>query len=433
MTTEPLSHPGLHEPAPPTVVKRSNNHYVPRPNEGVWPGLATPPDTPARARIAEALFRHAVRNVPVRVVFPGGERIGAGGPGSPVMRIVRPAAFFHRLGAGSKIGLGESYMVGDWTSTDLADLLTPFAAKLSTLIPPALQRIGRRFAEARQPSEEVNTLEGSRENIHRHYDLSNDLFATFLDETMSYSSAWFAEDGDDLVHAQHRKIDGILDMAGVRSGAHILEIGTGWGGLAVQAARRGARVTTLTISAEQARLAEERIAAAGVADRVQVLLRDYREAQGSYDAVVSVEMVEAVGEQYWPTFFASLDRLLRPGGRVGLQAITMPHDRMVVSKNDYTWISKYIFPGGLIPSVEAIEQNLADHTGLRIAERRSLGPDYARTLAHWRETFLARWQDVAALGFDETFRRMWEFYLAYCEAGFRVGYLDVFQLSLSRR
>jgi cyclopropane-fatty-acyl-phospholipid synthase len=350
-----------------------------------------------------------------------------------VMRIVRPAAFFHRLGAGSKIGLGESYMVGDWTSTDLADLLTPFAAKLSTLIPPALQRIGRRFAEARQPSEEVNTVEGSRENIHRHYDLSNDLFATFLDETMSYSSAWFAEDGDDLVHAQHRKIDGILDMAGVRSGAHILEIGTGWGGLAVQAARRGARVTTLTISAEQARLAEERIAAAGVADRVQVLLRDYREAQGSYDAVVSVEMVEAVGEQYWPTFFASLDRLLRPGGRVGLQAITMPHDRMVVSKNDYTWISKYIFPGGLIPSVEAIEQNLADHTGLRIAERRSLGPDYARTLAHWRETFLARWQDVAALGFDETFRRMWEFYLAYCEAGFRVGYLDVFQLSLSRR
>jgi cyclopropane-fatty-acyl-phospholipid synthase len=433
MTTEPLSHPGLHEPTPPTVVKRSNNHYVPRPNEGVWPGLATPPDTPARARIAEALFRRAVRDVPVRVVFPGGERIGAGGPGSPVMRIVRPAAFFHRLGAGSKIGFGESYMVGDWTSTDLADLLTPFAAKLSTLIPPALQRIGRRFAEARQPSEEVNTVEGSRENIHRHYDLSNDLFATFLDETMSYSSAWFAEDGDDLVHAQHRKIDGILDMAGVRSGAHILEIGTGWGGLAVQAARRGARVTTLTISAEQARLAEERIAAAGVADRVQVLLRDYREAQGSYDAVVSVEMVEAVGEQYWPTFFASLDRLLRPGGRVGLQAITMPHDRMVVSKNDYTWISKYIFPGGLIPSVEAIEQNLADHTGLRIAERRSLGPDYARTLAHWRETFLARWQDVAALGFDETFRRMWEFYLAYCEAGFRVGYLDVFQLSLSRR
>ncbi|QNG55971.1 class I SAM-dependent methyltransferase [Pseudonocardia petroleophila] len=406
---------------------------MPRPNEGVWPGLATPPRAPGKARIAEALFRRAVKPLPVRVVFPGGERIGAGGPDSPVMRIVRPEAFFHRLGANSKIGFGEAYMVGDWTTTDLADLLTPFAAKLSTLIPPTLQRIGRRFAEARQPSEEVNTVEGSRENIQRHYDLSNDLFATFLDETMSYSAGWFADGSDDLVHAQERKIDGILDMAGVGPDSHVLEIGTGWGGLATRAAQRGARVTTLTISAEQAKLAEERLTKAGVADRVQVLLRDYREAQGSYDAVVSVEMIEAVGVAYWPTYFAALDRLLKPGGKVGLQAITMPHDRLVVSQNDYTWISKYIFPGGVIPSVDAIEQNLRDHTGLRIAERRSLGPDYARTLAHWRETFLARWETVAGLGFDETFRRMWEFYLAYCEAGFRVGYLDVYQLSLQHR
>ncbi len=419
------------EPAP--VVRRSNRHLVPRPNEGVWPGLATPPFSPGRARIAEALFRRAVRNQPVRVVFPGGERIGAGGADSPVMRLVRPAAFFHRLGAGSKIGFGESYMVGDWTSTDLADLLTPFAATLSTLIPPVLQRIGRRFAEARQPREEVNTVEGSRENIGRHYDLSNDLFATFLDETMSYSSARFAGESEDLATAQRRKIDGILDLAGVGPDQHILEIGTGWGSLATQAAQRGARVTTLTISAEQARLAEQRHAAAGVSDRVQVLLRDYREAQGSYDAVVSVEMIEAVGVEYWPTYFATLDRLLKPGGRVGLQAITMPHDRMLVSQNDYTWISKYIFPGGVIPSVEAIEQNLRDHTGLRIAERRSLGPDYVRTLAQWRENFMSRWETVAALGFDETFRRMWEFYLAYCEAGFRVGYLDVHQLSLQHR
>jgi len=166
---------------------------------------------------------------------------------------------------------------------------------------------------------------------------------------------------------------------------------------------------------------------------VQVLLRDYREAQGSYDAVVSVEMIEAVGEAYWPTYFSTLERLLRPGGRVGLQSITMPHDRMMAARGDYTWIHKYVFPGGIIPSVEAIERNLADHTDLRIVERRSLGPDYARTLAQWRENFLEHWQAVAALGFDETFRRMWEFYLAYCEAGFRVGYLDVYQLSLQHR
>ncbi len=415
------------------VRSRTSTRAVPRPNEGEWPGLATPPAAPAKARIAEALFRRAVRTLPVRVVFPGGERIGTGGPDSPVMRIERPDAFFSRMGADSKIGFGEAYMVGDWTTTDLPGLLTPFASKLSTLIPPVLQRMARRYVEARQPREEVNTLEGSRENIHRHYDLSNDLFALFLDETMSYSAGWFADDSDDLVLAQERKIDGILDMAGVQDGSHVLEIGTGWGGLATRAAQRGARVTTLTISQEQKDLAEQRLAEAGVADRVQVLLRDYREAQGQYDAVVSVEMIEAVGEKYWPTYFSALDRLLKPGGRVGLQAITMPHDRLVVSKSDYTWIHKYVFPGGLIPSVESIENNLAHDTSLHIAERRSLGFDYARTLGHWRRRFLDRWDEVEGFGFDETFRRMWEFYLGYCEAGFRVGYLDVFQLSLQRR
>ena len=426
MSTEPMQRPAA---AP----KRSGRHQVPRPNEGEWPGLATAPSSPVRARIAEALFRGAVRSLPVRVVFPDGRTLGAGGADAPVMRIERPAAFFRRLGSNSKIGFGESYMVGDWTADDLPELLTPFAATLSTLIPPLLQRIGRRIAEARQPREEENSVEGSRENIHRHYDLSNELFATFLDETMSYSSAWFEAPDEPLIDAQRRKIDGVLDMARVRSGQHILEIGTGWGALAIQAAQRGARVTTLTISAEQAHLAEQRIAAAGMADRVQVLLRDYREAQGQYDAVVSVEMVEAVGERYWSTYFAALDRLLRPGGRVGLQSITMPDSRMRATRGDYTWIHKYVFPGGIIPSVESIEANLAQDTTLRAVERRSLGPDYARTLAHWRRTFLDRWEEVATLGFDETFRRMWEFYLGYCEAGFRVGYLDVHQFSLARR
>jgi cyclopropane-fatty-acyl-phospholipid synthase len=420
-------------PATPARPRRTSGRTVPRPNEGVWPGLATPPLAPVKGRAAEILFRNAVRSLPVRVVFPGGERIGAGGPDSPVMRIERPRAFFARLGHDSKIGFGEAYMVGDWTTTDLPGLLTPFAAKLSTLIPKPLQAMARRYVEARQPREEANTLEGSRENIHRHYDLSNELFALFLDDTMSYSAGWFADGSDDLVLAQERKIDGILDMAGVRDGTHVLEIGTGWGGLATRAAQRGARVTTLTISQEQKTLAEERLAKAGVADRVQVLLRDYREAQGQYDAVVSVEMIEAVGEKYWATYFGALERLLRPGGRVGLQAITMPHDRMVVSKGDYTWIHKYVFPGGIIPSVESIENNLARDTSLHIAERRSLGYDYARTLGHWRRRFLDRWDEVSGLGFDETFRRMWEFYLGYCEAGFRVGYLDVFQLSLQRR
>jgi cyclopropane-fatty-acyl-phospholipid synthase len=429
VTAEPMI-PRAAAPPRPAPTRRPD---VPHPDLGQWPGLATPPHAPAKARIAESLFRHAVHGLPVRVVLPGGERLGAGDRSSPVMRIERPEAFFSRLGASSKIGFGEAYMAGDWTSTQPADLLTPFAARLSTLIPPTLQRLFRRVAEARRPAEEANTLEGSRTNIRRHYDLSNELFATFLDETMTYSAAWFGDGSDDLAAAQRRKIDGVLDMAGVRAGMHVLEIGTGWGELASRAAQRGARVTSLTLSAEQASLADRRLAAAGVADRVQVLLRDYREAQGSYDAVVSVEMIEAVGMAYWPTYFAALDRLLRPGGRVGLQSITMPHDRMLAARNDLSWIGKYIFPGGLIPSVGAIEENVREHTGLRIVERRSLGPDYARTLAHWRQNFLDRWDEVAALGFDETFRRMWEFYLAYCEAGFRVGYLDVHQFSMVAR
>ncbi|CAN5864929.1 cyclopropane-fatty-acyl-phospholipid synthase family protein [soil metagenome] len=406
---------------------------VPRPNQGHWPGLAVPTRNRAKARIARGLFHSAVRTLPVRVVYPDGRMLGAGTKQDPVMRVVRPGDFFDRLGSDAKIGFGESYMVGDWTTgpgTDLADLLAPFAARMSRLIHPTLQRF-RNAVERTQPAEEENTVDQARDNIARHYDLSNDLFARFLDQTMTYSSAWF-EDADTLHDAQLRKIDGILDFARVRAGSQLLEIGTGWGALALRAAQRGAQVVSLTLSAEQKALAEQRIAAAGCADRVRVVLQDYREAVGQYDAVVSVEMIEAVGMDYWPTYFQTLDRLLAPGGRVGLQSITMPHDRLLATRNSYSWMHKYIFPGGMIPSVRAIEDNLDAHTSLEIVERRDLGPHYAETLRQWRSRFLERWPEVASLGFDETFRRMWEFYLGYCEAGFRVRYLGVSQLSLAR-
>ncbi|WP_285504606.1 cyclopropane-fatty-acyl-phospholipid synthase family protein [Actinokineospora sp. NBRC 105648] len=393
--------------------------------------MSTPPRNAARARIARALFANAVRTLPVRVVLPGGRRLGVGGPTSPVMRIHRPEAFFHRLGVDAKIGFGEAYMVGDWSTNSLAELLTEFSARMSTLIPPRLQAF-RRWVDRRQPSTEENTLSGSRQNIQRHYDLSNELFALFLDETMTYSSAIFEPGVTDLRTAQLHKIDSVLDHARVGPESHVLEIGTGWGALAIQAAKRGARVTSLTISAEQKALAEQRIAAEGLADRVQVLLRDYREAQGSYDAVVSVEMIEAVGEEYWPTYFSAVDRLLKPGGRFGLQSITIAHDRLLATRGGYTWIHKYVFPGGIIPSPEAIEQSLATHTGMRVHAFQDFGHDYAETLRQWRLRFLAQWPAVSALGFDETFRRMWEFYLGYCEAGFRSGYLGVRQLSIGR-
>jgi cyclopropane-fatty-acyl-phospholipid synthase len=398
---------------------------------GAWAGLATAPHSPARAFAAERLFRFAVRSLPVCVALPGGERLGAGGPDAPLMRVERPSAFFHRLGADAKIGFGESYLAGDWSSPCLADLLTPFAARMAVLVPRPLQVL-RRFVDARQPRTERNTPDGARSNIHRHYDLSNDLFAEFLDETMTYSSAWFPAGDEDLATAQRAKIDAVLDLAGVRAGTRLLEIGTGWGELALRAAQRGATVTTLTLSQEQAELAERRLAAAGVEDRVRVLLRDYRDADGRYDAVTSVEMIEAVGEEYWPTYFATVDRLLVPGGRFGLQAITMPHDRMLATRGSYTWIHKYVFPGGQVLSVPAIEQTVQRHTALRIDQRRELGEHYARTLRLWQDRFADRWQAINGFGFDDTFRRMWEFYLAYSEAGFRGHYLNAWQFGMTK-
>jgi cyclopropane-fatty-acyl-phospholipid synthase len=406
---------------------------VPRPDEAHWPGLATPPRATLRARMAEGIFRRAVAPLPIRVVTPEGRVFGSGGKSAPVMRLARPGAFYARLGTDAKIGFGEGYLTGDWTTgpdTDLADLLAAFAARLTRLVHPALQRL-RHLVERTQPAYEENSKQNSRSNVSRHYDLSNELFEAFLDETMTYSSAWF-EPGDDLRSAQLRKIDGILDLARVRSGMHVLEIGSGWGGLAIRAAReRGARVTTLTLSTEQQALARKRAEQAGVGDLVEVRLQDYRDVTGQFDAVVSVEMIEAVGERYWPTYFATLDARLAPGGRVGLQAITMAHDRMMATRRSYTWIHKYVFPGGIIPSLRAIEDNLAAHTRLTLVERRELGPHYARTLHQWRERFLANWGRLEG-SFDDTFRRMWEFYLAYCEAGFRVGYLGVSQLGLGR-
>ncbi len=403
-----------------------------------WPA-ATTPRAPLRATIARMIFERAVERVPVRVTYPDGHVLGGGSGSSSEFQILRPNAFFTRLGRDAKVGLGEAYMAGDWRSgagTDLADLLTPFAARLASLVPAPLQRL-RAFADKRIPRGHENTPDGARSNAAAHYDLSNELFASFLDPTMTYSAAWFDESepvqtATRLEEAQLRKIDGILDLAGVRSGTRLLEIGTGWGTLAIRAAQRGAQVTTVTLAREQLGLACERAGAAGVSDRVEVRLQDYREVGGEYDAIVSVEMIEAVGEAYWADYFAALDRLLVPGGKVSIQTITMAHDRVLATRRSFSWIQKYIFPGGIIPSLQSIDDTLAAHTTLRVTQRRELGAHYARTLRLWRERFNDQWPDIHSQGFTETFRRMWEFYLAYAEAGFRSGYLGVSQLEMSR-
>ncbi|MFB9660151.1 class I SAM-dependent methyltransferase [Glycomyces mayteni] len=395
-----------------------------------WPDVAAVPHAPVRARFASELVRRIAARVPLRVET----RTGAvGDPGLPVLLLHRPQAFFHRVGTGGLIGFGESYQAGDWDSDDLPRLLTALAANVDHLVPRGLQTLRRPFAAA-APSRQDNTRDNARRNIADHYDLSNDLFALFLDETMTYSSALFGgadATWDDLAEGQRRKIDRLLDRTGVGPGTRVLEIGTGWGELAVRAAERGATVHTITLSANQLERAQALAARRGVADRIDAELLDYRDlAPGRrYDAVVSVEMIEAVGERYWPEYFATLRCALEPGGKVGLQAITMRHDRMTATRRGYTWIHKYIFPGGIIPSLPVIERHAAA-AGLRIGDRLDFGADYARTLRLWRERFISRADRLAGLGFDETFRRTWEFYLAYSEAGFATGYLDVRQLIL---
>lgn len=399
------------------------------PDRDRWGDLARSPRRPVHAAIARRLFVSAAARLPVRVILPEGHIVGRGEPDDATLT-VHNDAFFHRVGASGLIGFGESYMAGDWDADDLAAALTPFAAKLPTLVPPVLQRL-RRMYVATQPHTEDNDIFGARRNIARHYDMSNELFALFLDDTMTYSSALFAA-GDSLELAQLRKIDRMLDRAGVHDGTRLLEIGSGWGALAIRAAQRGATVTTLTLSREQQNLARDRIVDAGLADRIDVQLRDYRDVAGTYDAVVSVEMVEAVGDRWWPRYFSAINRVLAPGGRAALQAIVIDHQRYLATRGQYTWIHKYVFPGGLIPSVPAMAAVLREHTELRIADDFRFGDDYARTLHEWRDRFGAASSAVAGLGFDRTFQRMWEFYLAYCEAGFAAGYLDVAQLTLTR-
>ncbi len=339
-----------------------------------WPALSRTPRYPLGAAVARLLFRRAFGLVPVRARFPGGELIGAGDDDSPVFELVRPAAFFARLAKDTKIGLGESYMAGDWKAadgTDLADLLTPFAERLTHLVPAPLQRM-RRLVDIRIPS---------------------------------------AREAD---------------------GRRALEIGSGWGSLAIRAAQRGASVRTITLSREQQELARRRVAEAGLSGKVSVELLDYREVEGEFDAIVSVEMIEAVGEAYWPEYFRAVDRLLAPGGAVAIQAITMQHQRMLATRHSFGWIQKYVFPGGLIPSLKAIDDTLAAHTRLVVSSQREIGLSYAETLRRWREAFDANWNAIHAQGFDEVFRRLWEFYLAYCEAGFRSRYLGVSHLRLTR-
>ncbi len=418
-----------------------------RPTTDTWPGLF---DLPAGLRnriaspVARGLFRAAVQRLAVTVELEHGpghrEVLGRGGP---VMRVHRPEEFWARVGRDGLIGFGEAYMTGAWDAEDLGGFLTVLAEEIATLIPDSLQK-ARALVVAKRPHLHRPDEKQSQDLIAHHYDLSNDLFRLFLDPTLSYSSALFDADpathppgGQDLEEAQVRKVERLLDVTGVGAGTRVLEVGTGWGELAIRAARRGAHVHSVTLSVEQQELARARVAEAGLTDLVDIEICDYRAVPTQhpgrqYDAVVSVEMIEAVGAEYWASYFSTLDQVLAPGGKVGLQAITMPHDRMLATRGQFTWINKYIFPGGFLPSVRAIDEVTRAHTGLRVADRLAFGQHYAETLRQWDTRFLAAREHRAELGFDDVFERMWHLYLEYSRAGFASGYLDVHQIVLDR-
>lgn len=398
-----------------------------------WPALATRPQGPrarVAARVAASLLRQTCRRLGIAVVDDGVTPM----PGVPTIVVHDADELFLRLGTDGLIGLGEAWLAGAWDSPDLAAVVERMAGGVDTLVPGWMQRL-RRLHVAREPRRHRNTVAQSQSNIAHHYDLSNDLFRLFLDETLSYSSALFTDlppGEESLADAQRRKIDRLLDRTGVGPGTRVLEIGTGWGELAIRAASRGATVRTVTLSTEQRDLALERIAEAGLADRVQVDLLDYRLVEGAYDVVLSVEMIEAVGDEYWSTYFRKVDRLLVPGGRFGLQAILMPHRRMLATRHDFTFIKKYIFPGGILPSVEAIDAITSRETALRVTDRLAFGRHYAETLRQWDQRFAASRDRVLALGFDETFVRMWHFYLRWSQGGFAGDYIDVQQITFTK-
>lgn len=389
-----------------------------------WPSLAAVPSG-LRARLgpqlSRRLFLAATRHAGISVGATRGHDIV----------LHRPEEFHARLAADGLIGFGEAYLTRAWDADDLVGVLTRLCVDIDALVPAWMQRLRAAYV-ARPPAHQRSDEHNARSNIAHHYDLSNDLFELFLDPTMSYSAGLFEGRERSLEVAQVAKFERILDRAEVGPHTRLLEIGTGWGELCIRAARRGATVVSVTLSQEQQALARRRIADEGLSHLVSVELLDYRSITGTYDAIVSVEMIEAVGHEFWATYFTKLDELLAPEGRVAIQAITMPHARMLATRSTYTWINKYIFPGGFLPSTEAINEITRDHTSLRVVERYCFGADYAETLRQWDQRFLAARDRVLSLGFDETFIRMWHFYLAYSGAGFASGYLDVQQIVMRR-
>lgn len=366
------------------------------------------------------------------LLFPGGREYHIQGTSNGPSALLRfnNARAVRRVIAGGSLGFARAYMDGDWDSPDIAGFLELVIANQSSwqkLMAPSslLGKLALLRHKLRR-----NSKAGSRRNIAFHYDLGNDFYRHWLDRTMTYSSALFERPNQSLEAAQAAKYARIVGELGLNANDHVLEIGCGWGGFAEHAIRAtGCKVTGLTLSKEQARFARERLAKAGLADKSDIRLEDYRDVQGTFTKIVSIEMFEAVGEENWPIYFDRVRSLLAPNGTAIVQVITIDESRFEHYKAHADFIQTYIFPGGMLPSIERFEA-CAEKSGLQVRDAFRFGADYERTLLQWDKNFTAHWPTIAPLGFDERFFRMWRYYLHYCAAGFRTQRLDVVQFEL---
>jgi cyclopropane-fatty-acyl-phospholipid synthase len=358
-------------------------------------------------------------------------RVEGAAPGPVAEVTVRNPDVFARMVRDGDMGFSESYLDGWWTTPDLMGLMDLLHEGGSVSYAFPGQRLVRAFEKLRFWLHS-NSRRQARKNISYHYDLGNQFYGLWLDDTMTYSSALFTTGQESLEMAQTAKYARMVDEIGAQPGDHVLEIGCGWGGFAEYAAKeRGLRITGLTISKEQLKFARERIERAGLSDRVEFRLQDYRDERGTYDGIASIEMFEAVGEKYWPTYFAALRDRLKPGKKAALQIITVHDARWDAYRRSVDFIQKYIFPGGMLPAPSVLNAEV-EKAGLTLAKSFEFGESYSQTLRRWHETFNDRWDDVARLGFDDRFRRMWNFYLTSCAATFRSGNCDVTQITVTR-
>ena len=389
---------------------------------------------PAAFRTVARLAAQNWRYGQLTFVLPSGREITIGGaaPGPVARLIIRDFRFMRRVLTAGDIGFAEGFMANEWDTPDLPVLLEAFTQNLDQIGRLLTGNVFGQLVNGLNHLMHGNSRRGSKRNIHAHYDLGNDFYRAWLDPSMTYSSARYVRAGDTLQEAQTEKYANLARTMDLQAGQSVLEIGCGWGGFAEFAAREvGAKVTAITISQAQHDYAKKRMFDAGLADKADIQLIDYRDVTGRFDRVASIEMFEAVGERYWPTYFNKIQEVLKPGGQAGLQIITMRDDLFADYRRRADFIQKYIFPGGMLPSEERL-RDVVSQARLSWGHVDRFGRDYAHTLRQWADVFQAKWQEIAPLGFDERFRRLWLFYLGYCEAGFSTGRTNVIQLGLAK-